>query len=184
MRGIMKKPEIRLGGLSRRERVILLALLVLLVAYGGDFLLNRLYVQPRRALAEAVAQAEERVRHNQRLLSREEHIHAEYRKLGNQAAVARDSMLTETEILRELARLAGGQIKVQSVVPRVGSHDGRQVMFVALDFEGPFTGVADYLATVLAEIPSEVDRLSLAPRQGESEGVVCRLSLRVDCLEP
>lgn len=180
----MKKPEIRLGSLSRRERVILLVLLVLLVAYGGDFLMGRLFVQPRKALAEAVAQAEEQVRHNQRLLSRAEHIHAAYLKLGGQVAVARDSVLTETEVLRQLAQLAGGQIRVQSVVPRVGSYDGRQVMFVALDFEGPFAGVVDYVTTILAEIPSEVDRLSLAPRQGTDEGVVCRLSLRVDCLEP
>ena len=179
-----KKLGLQMGVLSRRERVILLVLLTLLLVYAGDFLVGRLYLQPRRELAEAVAQAEEQVRHNRRLLSRAEHIHGQFKKLGDPVTVARDSVLTETEVLRQLSSLAGTGIHVQSMVPRVGSHDGRQVMFVALDFEGPFPGVVKYVSTMLDEIPSEVSRLSLAPRQGGEKGVVCRLSLRVDCLEP
>ena len=144
-----KKINLQLGVLSRREKIILLVLLGLLTIYAADFLINRLYLQPRRVLTEAVAEAEEQVRHNQRLLSRAEHIHAQFKQLGDPVTVARDSVLTETEVLRQLSDLAGKNIHVQSMVPRVGSHDGRQVMFVALDFEGPFDSVVGYVEKIL-----------------------------------
>lgn len=171
------------GSLSRREQFILFLLLVLLVFYAGEHLISRFYLAPRQALQEAVTAAEEQALHHSRLLSREELIHAEYKKLEDPVAAVKDTALTETEVLRVLAELAGKRIHVKSVVPRLGYHEGSQVMFVALDFEGPFDSVVAYVATLLNEMPSEVDNLSLAPRSGDTGGVVCRLSLRVEYFE-
>ncbi len=172
-----------LAALSLRERVILLCLLVLAVIYGADFLFNRLYLTPELALRRDIAKAEEQVRHQQRLLSREAQIHARYQRLDSPIAGVQDSVLTETEVLRELAELAGVAVHVQSVVPRLGNHAGQQIMFVALDFEGSFSAVLGYLEKILNEMPSEVASLSLVPRSGAEGGVVCRLSIRVDCFE-
>ena len=171
------------GSLSRREKVILFVLMVLLVFYVGEHLISRFFLEPRQALAEAVVEAEELALHHSRLLSREELIHAEYKKLENPVAAVKDTALTETEVLRELAELAGNRIHVKSVVPRLGFFEGSQMMFVALDFEGPFDSVVAYVETLLNEIPCEVDNLSLAPRSGDTGGVVCRLSLRVEYFE-
>ena len=183
----MRRPRwkfrVGLASLSRRERIILLCLLALVVGYGTDFLVNELYLRRSRELKAAVAVAEEKVRHQQRLLSREELIHARYRKLEYPMAVVPDSVLTETEVLRELADLAGRQVHVKSVVPRLGHHEGQQVMFVALDFEGPFEAVVGYVEKILNEMPSEVGSLSLAPWPGEGDGVICRMSIRVECFE-
>ena len=180
MSGSKKILGLKLGSLSQRERIIVAALLVLLVFYGGEQLVSRFYLEPRLALKKAVASAEEQVLHHERLLSREELIHSEYNKLEDPVLSMKDMALTETEVLRELARLEGKRIHVKSVVPRVGYHEGVQVMLVALDFEGPFESVVAYLETLLNEMPSEVNSLSLAPRTGDTSGVVCRLSLRVE----
>ncbi len=172
-----------MASLSLRERIILLCLLVLVVGYGADFLFNRLYLERNQDLNIAVASAEEQVRHQQRLLSREELIHIQYRKLESPVAAVQDSSLTETEVLRELAVLAGQTVHVKSVVPRLGHYEGRQVMFVALDFEGSFEAVAGYVEKILNEMPSEVGSLSLAPWSGSGDGVICRISIRVECFE-
>jgi cell division protein FtsL len=172
-----------LASLSTRERIILLCLLVLVVVFSADFLFNRLYLERNRELKASVARAEEQILHNQRLLSREELIHAQYKKLESPAAAVEDSVLTETQVLRELADLAANKVYVKSVVPRLGHHEGRQVMFVALDFEGPFEAVVEYMEKILNEMPSEVGSLSLAPGSGDGGGVLCRMSIRVECFE-
>ena len=183
----MKSPRINLRrglrSLSLRERVILMCLAALVVVLGGDFLFNRIYLERDRELKAAVANAEKQVLHHQRLLSREELIHAQYRKLESPVAAVEDSVLTETEILRELSDLAAKMVHVKSIVPRLGHHEGKQVMFVALDFEGPFEAVVGYVEKILNEMPSEVGSLSLVPRSGEGGGVVCRISIRVECFE-
>ena len=171
----------RLGSLSRRERSILLLLFLLVFFYAGEYLVSRLFLEPHRTLAREVALAEQKVLDNERLLSREELIHTEFKKLDGPLASVRDSVRTESGVLRELAELAGRRIQVKSVVPRLGFHEGREVMFVAMDFEGPFEPVVEYVEAMLSEMPSAVDNLSLAPRSGDDDGVVCRLSLRVDC---
>ncbi len=183
----MKSPQINfrqgLRSLSLRERVILMCLLLLVAVFGGDFLFNRVYLERDRELKAAVASAEKQVLHHQRLLSREELIHVQYKKLESPMAAVEDSILTETEILRELSELAAKMVHVKSIVPRLGHHEGQQVMFVALDFEGPFESVVGYVEKILNEMPSEVGSLSLSPRSGEGGGVVCRISIRVECFE-
>ena len=169
--------------MSLRERIILLCLLVLVAVFGGDFLFNKVYLERDRELKAAVAGAEEQILHHQRLLSREKLIHAQYAKLESPMAAVEDSVLTETEILRELSELAAKMVHVKSIVPRLGHHEGQQVMFVALDFEGPFESVVGYVEMILNEMPSEVGSLSLVPRSGEGGGVVCRISIRVECFE-
>ena len=56
-------------------------------------------------------------------------------------------------------------------------------MFVALDFEGPFEAVVEYMEKILNEMPSEVGSLSLAPGSGDGGGILCRMSIRVECFE-
>ncbi len=183
MNGPQKNIREGLASLSMRERIILLCLLGLVVVFGADFLFNKLYLERNRELKAAVAGAEEQVLHYRRLLSREELIHAQYKKLESPVAAVEDSVLTETQVLRELADLAKNKVHVKSIVPRLGHHEGRQVMFVALDFEGPFEAVVGYVEKILKEMPSEVGSLSLAPRSGDGGGVVCRISIRVECFE-
>ena len=168
-----------LMSLSLRERIMLLCLLGLVVVHGAGLLLETLYLAPNRELTATVASAEEQVRHQQRLLSREEQIHAQYQKLESPTVAIEDSELTETAVLRELSELSGRQVHVKSVVPRLGHHEGVRVMFVALDFEGPFDAVVSYVEQILDEMPSEISNLSLSPRSGADGGVVCRMSIRV-----
>ena len=181
MRELKRRFSRRLASLSLRERVIMLCLLVLVVGYGSDFLFNKLYLERHQDLKAAVANAENQIRHNERLLSRQELIHAQYKKLESPGAAVKDSVLTETDILRELANLAGNKVYVKNIVPRLGHYEGHQVMFVALDLEGSFAEVVGYLEKILNEMPSEVGSLSLAPWSGSGQGVVCRLSIRVEC---
>ena len=173
----------RIGALSLREQVILLALLGLVVVFGAEYLFSNLYFERRNKLKEAVSVAEELIQHHGRILSREEWIHAEYRKLDDPVAAARDSVLTETAVLRRLSELAGSGIHVTSIVPRMGFQDGHQVMVVALDFEGQLETVIEYLNKLLNEMPVEVNSLSLAPRVGEGDGVVCLTSIRIECCD-
>jgi len=168
MNGSRKSIREGLTSLSRRERIILLCLLVLVAAFGADYLFNNLYLERNRELDEAVAEAEAKVLNFQRLLSRP-------------VIDVRDSVLTDTEVLRDIAELAEKRVHVKSIVPRLGHHEGRQVMFVALDFEGPFEAVAGYVEKILYEMPSEVGSLSLAP--GAGSGVICRMTIRVDYRE-
>ncbi len=183
MNGSRKSIREGLVSLSRRERIILLCLLVLVAAFGADYLFNNLYLERNRQLDEAVAEAEAKVLNFQRLLSREEMIHAQYKKLESPVIDVRDSVLTDTEVLRDIAELAEKRVHVKSIVPRLGHHEGRQVMFVALDFEGPFEAVAGYVEKILYEMPSEVGSLSLAPGTGSGGGVICRMTIRVDYRE-
>ncbi len=183
MRARIQEALKRLGTLSLRERVILLCLLVLVVGSGGDFIFNKIYLERHQELKAAVATAEKQLRHNARLLSRAELIHTQYQRFESSATVVRDSIFTETEILRELADRAGKTVHVKNIVPRQGYHEGQNVVFVALDLEGPFASVMKYLTEILHEMPSEVASLSLAPWTGPGQGVMCRLSLRVVCLE-
>lgn len=172
-----------LKGLSRREQVILLSLLVLVMVFAFDFLFNGLYLERRRELSESVAAAEAEVAYFHRLMSRQEVIHARYLKLESPGITVQDSVLTDTEVLRELASLADRSVHVKSIVPRLGQHEGRQVMFVALDFEGPFQSAVDYMEKILFEMPSEVGSLSLAPGSAGGGSVICRMTLRVEYLE-
>jgi|GEM_PF-6133547 len=183
MNGSRRKFRESLRALSRREQIILSCVLGLLVLFVADFLFNTLYLERKRALEAEVTQAEERVRHHQRLLSREEMIHAQYKRLESPGIAVQDSALSETEILRELSDMAGRTVHVKSVVPRLGDHEGRQVVFVAMDLEGPFTEVVAYVEKILNEMPSEVSSLSMATVAGQAEAVVCRLSIRVACYE-
>ncbi len=172
-----------LASLSRRERIILMCLLVLVAAFGTDYLFTKLYLERNSELKEAVAKAEEESLYFKRLLSREEMIHAQYKKLESPVVDVRDSVLTDTEVLRDIAHLAEKMVHVKSIVPRLGHHEGRQVMFVALDFEGPFEAVVGYVEKILYEMPSEVGSLSLAPGSGGGGGIICRLTLRVEYIE-
>jgi hypothetical protein len=174
----------KLAALNRREGIILLSLVALLVVYGADFIFNRVYLGPDRALRAAVAEAKEQVRRQQMLLSREQLIHDRYQQLDSPRAAVQDTVLNETSVLRALADLAGKNIHIKSVVPRLGHHAGRQIMFVALDFEGSFAAALGYVENILHEMPSEVGSLSLVPRPEGDGGVVCRLSIRVDYFEP
>lgn len=173
----------QLTSLSRRERIILLCLLVLVVVFSADFLVNKLYLERKMELQENVAVAEEECRYFKQLLSREEMIHAQYKKLEFPVIDVQDSVLTDTAVLRDIAELAKTRVHVKSIVPRLGNHEGRQVMFVALDFEGPFDSVVDYVEMILFEMPSEVGSLSLAPGSGDVGGVICRMTIRVEYLE-
>ncbi len=173
----------RLAALNLREQIILLCLLVLVLGVSFDFLFNKTFLEQNRELRSAVATAEEKVRHNEQLLSRKELIHAQYQKLESPSASGANSALTETDILRELADLAGNKVFVKNMVPRSGHFEGQPVMFVALDIEGPFKEIVDYLDMVLSEMPSEVENLSLSPWAGNGQGVVCRLSIRVECFD-
>jgi len=169
--------------LTQRERVMLLCLLGMVVIYGAGLLAEGLYRGPQRELTAAVADAEEQVRHNARLLSREEQIHARFARLESPREASGDSVLTETEVLRELSELAGGRVRVKSVVPRMGHESGVPIMLVALDFEGPFDAVVGYVEQILDGMPSEIGNLSLSPSQGADGGVVCRMSIRVGGFE-
>lgn len=183
MTGSRKNIREGLKSLSGRERIILLCLMVLLVVFGGDYLINKLYLERKQELAEAVVQAEKESLYFQRLLSREEMIHALYRKLDAPVVDVQDSVLTDTEVLRDIAELAKQKVHVKSIVPRLGHHEGRQVMFVALDFEGPFDSVIGYVEKILYQMPSEVGTMSLSPGTGDGGGVVCRMTIRVEYLE-
>lgn len=184
MNRLQTKIRTKRAALNRRERIILLSLLTLLVVYGADFIFNRFDLRPNHTLRVTVAEAEEQVRHQQMLISREKLIHARYQQLDSPAAAVQDTVLSETSVLRELADLADRNIHVKSVVPRLGHHAAHQVMFVALDFEGSFAAVLGYVENILHELPSEVASLSLVPGPKGDGGVVCRLSIRVDYLEP
>ena len=173
----------RIGALSVREQIILLVLVGLVVVFGVDQLFSTLYLDRRNVLKEDVAQAEEQFQHHQRNLSRKDWIHSEYQKLDNPIVTNRDSVLTETAVLRRLSELAGRGLRVTSVVPRMGVQEGRQVMLVALDFEGRLEAVIAYLNELLNEMPVMVNSLSLAPRVGKGEGVVCRTSIRIECCD-
>lgn len=173
----------RLVRLSVRERVILAFLLILAAGYGSDFLFTHLYLENNRELKAAVITAEKQIRHHEQLLSRADLIHAQYQKIESPGAAIKDSVLTANEIIRELTDLAGKKVFVKNVVPRLGHHEGHKVMFVALDLEGSFEAVVIYLEDILSEMPSEVGSLSLSPWSGLGEGVMCRLSIRVECFE-
>ncbi|MBU8869875.1 MAG: hypothetical protein KOO60_03260 [Gemmatimonadales bacterium] len=173
----------KISALSLREQIILLVLIVTAVVFTADYLFSNLYFERRKTLREDVEKAEERILHNRRVLSREEWIHAEYKKLDDPVASDRDSVLTETAVLRKLSELAGNGIHVTSVVPRMGFHEGNNVMVVALDFEGQLDSVIEYMNRLLNEMPVVVNSLSLAPRVGEGDGVVCLTSIRIACFD-
>lgn len=170
----------RLRALSAREQVILAVLVLLVTGYAVEAVFFDLFLERRNRLREGVEVAEETLAHQDRILSRADWIRARYRDLGEPVATGADSALSETEALRRVSELAEG-VHVTSVVPREGVHDGRMVLLVALDFEGPLPQVTGYLDRLLAELPLVVNELSLAPQAGEQEGVVCRTSVRIDC---
>lgn len=172
----------RLRALSAREQVILAVLVLVLAGYAVEALFFDLFLERRNRLREDLAVAEETLAHQDRILSRAEWIRARYEELGEPVAAGADSALGETEVLRRLSELAAG-VHLTSVVPRDGVHEGRNVLLVALDFEGPLPEVTSYLDRLLAELPLVVNELSLAPQAGGQEGVVCRTSVRIDCHE-
>lgn len=165
--------------LSRRERWLLTGLLVVAAVHGGGVLLDATVLGPRARMHDAVTAAQQQADRQRDLLSRADLIHARYRQLGAPAAAGRDTLRSENDVLRELSAMAGDKVRVKSVVPRLGRHEGRPVMFVALDCEGPFAAVMSYLDRVLAGVPGEIGNMSLAQQPGIPSGVVCRVSLRV-----
>lgn len=173
----------RIAALALREQVILLVLLGMLGVICADYLFSNLYFDRRNSLKEAVTEAEELILHHRRILSREEWIHSEFKKLEGPVEAERDSILTETAVLRKLSELAGDGVRVTSVVPRMGIHEGSRVMVVALDFEGPLGPVIEYMNKLLNEMPIVVNSLSLAPRVGLEDGVVCLTSIRINCCD-
>lgn len=175
--------QLKLAALSLRERIILLCFLLVVVGYGSDFLFNKFYLEPNHELKAAVTAAENKTQHNQLLLSRADLIHTQFKELESPKAAVIDSVMTPTTILRELADLAGKNVFVKNLVPRLGHYEGQKVLFVALDLEGSFEAINGYLDKILSEMPSEVGSMSLAPWVGTGQGVVCRLSIRVECIE-
>lgn len=169
----------RLTALNSRERVLVLVLVALATAHGVGRLLDAAYLTPAREVRAAVAAAEAQLQHQQQLLAREDQIQARYAALTSAALATLDTLTTEADVLRKLSELAGPGLHVKSVVPRLGTHDGEPVMFVAVDVEGPFDGVVTYLQQVLGALPSRVSSLSLSTGAEAGVGVVCRLSLRV-----
>ncbi len=167
------------GTPNRREGILVAVLVLLLAGWAGTSLLEMAVVAPRRQLDADLKAAAEQLRHQEIMLSRAAGIEARYRALEAPGADRPDSALTETAVLRELSRLAGDGVHVRSVVPRAGSLDGQSALVVALDCEGSLDGIASYLAKVLARMPGEVGRLSLAPSPGTDGDVFCRLSLKV-----
>ena len=170
---------LRVGHLSSRKALGILACMLFVSAGGAA--IDAYLLSPHRELRAAVTHAEDRLRDERRLLADAEVIHARYLEIESRGGDAPSEVMTESAVIGRVAGLAGATVHVKSVAPR--RHVDGRTLHLAVDLEGPFGEVVEYLELLLEQGPSRITRLSLAADPRIDGQVTGRLSIEVVGLE-
>lgn len=147
--------------LTRRERLLLLVLGILVVGLGVEAGLRRYYLEPRHVLLREIEEAEALLHRMRQLEARAEEIRHAYQNLTNSAGEKDQSSLSTSGLLLEIEKLARESVRLHSVQPHSGDTDGRPTLHLSIEASSDLVSLGRFLERMIGELGTRVTALTL-----------------------
>lgn len=169
--------------LSRRERILLLAVVGLAILVVGDRVLRSGYLARRAVLAREIKRQEGLLERGRGLVQQAEAIRRDYEAMKSRLDQGTSQAANEAQLLREIENAAQGTMELVALDPG-RADEAASFCEVSVEFNGALTSCADFLLFLGQRLGGECLSLSMTVKPESSDDLRCQSTWQFGLAQP